>query len=115
MAGIERIAAERRRQIDEEGWTAEHDDGHADRSMARAAACYALEASGAPMRRTNNIPNLWPWHWSWWKPEGPLNESNIAYQIRNLTKAGALIAAEIDRLERADAWGAGRLRTERRR
>lgn len=34
----------------------------------------------------------WPWHSSWWKPSDD--------PIRNLVKAGALIAAEIDRLQR---------------
>jgi hypothetical protein len=33
----------------------------------------------------------WPWEWSFWKPRDP---------VRNLVIAGALIAAEIDRLQR---------------
>lgn len=41
MSGIEAIASERQRQIEQEGWTTEHDDTHADGEMARAAACYA--------------------------------------------------------------------------
>ncbi len=39
--GIELIAQERQRQVSEEGWTAEHDDGHTDQELARAASCYA--------------------------------------------------------------------------
>jgi hypothetical protein len=35
--GMELIADERKRQIDQEGWTAEHDDGHDGRELARAA------------------------------------------------------------------------------
>jgi hypothetical protein len=35
---------------------------------------------------------FWPWDQDWWKPSPD--------PIRNLVKAGALIAAEIDRLQR---------------
>lgn len=37
-------------------------------------------------------PREWPWDASWWKPSPD--------PIANLVKAGALIAAEIDRLQR---------------
>ena len=93
MTGIERISAERQRQIEKEGWTPEHDDEHREGELARAAACYALppkayEIEGLP-------PAIWPrgWDRKWWKPS-PDN------RIRELEKAGALIAAEIDRLQR---------------
>jgi hypothetical protein len=43
-SGVERIAAERKRQISAEGWTSEHDDAHEDGAMAMAAACYAAAA-----------------------------------------------------------------------
>ena len=39
--GAEMIAAERRRQVEKEGWTAEHDSGHPSGELAMAAACYA--------------------------------------------------------------------------
>lgn len=87
------IAAERQRQIADEGWTAEHDDEHDQEEIACAAATYALPTAfrkGAP---TINGTYLWPWANGWYKP-GP-------DRIRELTKAGALIAAEIDRLNRA--------------
>ncbi|HHG5409119.1 TPA: hypothetical protein ACPWMT_005896, partial [Pseudomonas aeruginosa] len=42
------VQAERRRQVEAEGWTPEHDDGHSHGQMARAAACYALAGSSAP-------------------------------------------------------------------
>lgn len=99
MKGIELIAAERQRQVEVEGWTPEHDAGHADGEMGRAAACYA---AGTPIYREiqsfnmgdqrlrhTHIMNVWPWAGDWY---GPTN------RIRDLTKAGALIAAEIDRL-----------------
>jgi len=37
------------------------------------------------------VPPIWPWEKSWWKPTP--ND-----RVKELVKAGALIAAEIDRL-----------------
>ena len=98
MSGIERIAAERQRQIEQEGWTPKHDDEHNDESLASAAAAYAIAGvyRSAYGEDTSEPPSDWPWDDSWWKPL-PDN------RIRELEKAGALIAAEIDRLERLKA------------
>lgn len=101
MTGCELISAERWRQINEEGWTAEHDDEHCNGELARAGACYALP----PMYRSKEIWSaplldlLWPWDSEWWKPghEHPKAHDD---RIRDLAKAGALIAAEIDRIQR---------------
>jgi hypothetical protein len=41
MTGAERIAAERQRQVEVEGYDASHDQGHHD-ELAAAAATYAL-------------------------------------------------------------------------
>ena len=95
MTGIERIAAERQRQLDQEGWTPEHDNQHTDAALALAALCYLKSAvccvvDGDPGEIKNQAG--WPWYFAWWKPS--------ADPIRNLEKAGALIAAEIDRLQR---------------
>lgn len=90
--GAELIAAERVRQINEEDWTADHDDQeHQFGELARAAASYALQhLQGAQVKTI--VEEVWPWQKEWWKPcEDP---------VRNLVKAGALIAAEIDRLNR---------------
>jgi hypothetical protein len=88
---IDEIAAERRRQIEAEGWTPEHDDEHDDGDLALAAACYAagdeVRASEPPH------PSLWPGHGDWWKPTD---------RRRDLIKAGALLVAEIERLDRAE-------------
>jgi hypothetical protein len=95
MSVIDEIAAERKRQISEEGWTPEHDDGHAQREMAIAAACYAAAPSMVRIEREwvpPDTPKNWPWHFSWWKP---------GLKRRNLIKAGALIVAEIERMDRA--------------
>jgi hypothetical protein len=89
MTGAELIAAERRRQVDAEGWTPGHDDEHSQGELRRAAACYlSTRADGM-----HSLGRFWPWEQSWWKPSPD--------PIRNLAKAGALIAAEIDRLQRA--------------
>ena len=88
-SGIELIVEERMRQITEEGWTAKHDDQHTEGELALAGACYAVSC----YRIFHFFNEFWPWDMKWWKPAGP---------IRNLTKAGALIAAEIDRLQRLE-------------
>lgn len=92
------VLAERQRQVEAEGWTAEHDDAHTDSEIAKAAACYAVGrmiVEGGPTH-FDNISRLWPWDPSWWKPTD---------RRRNLVKAGALILAEIERLDRLPSVG----------
>ncbi|MCK9446652.1 hypothetical protein M0Q50_07300 [bacterium] len=90
-SGIELITEERNRQIESEGYTPEHDSEHTDDSIACAAAMYALPERH---RHLNNwIPFCWQWSRKFWKPS-PDN------RIKELVKAGALIAAEIDRLQK---------------
>lgn len=104
MNGAELIAQERQRQIEEEGWTPEHDDEHTESELARAAICYTiagLHPSESPdgIYATEHFATVWwPARWaaSWWKPAG---------RVKNLIKAGALIAAEIDRLQRILSHG----------
>lgn len=96
MDGIARIAAERRRQVEREGWTAEHDDTHERGEMATCAAVYALpdyQRQYVGDGEGGAYPTLWPFDCYDWKPGD---------RIRELEKAGALIAAEIDRLLRAE-------------
>src|SRR5688572_22018623 len=112
LCGVELIAAERKRQVSEEGWTAEHDDTHGSGEMAIAAACYAAGPRRTHVRRMLNSARgmedagysydyseakpeqiSWPWDGEWHKPGKD--------RMRALVKAGALIAAEIDRLQRA--------------
>lgn len=88
------VLAERRRQIEAEGWTPEHDDMHSDGQMAAAAGYYAL-ACAYPHERDiggGHVPTYWPWAPSWWKPRDVRS---------NLVRAGALILAEVERLDRA--------------
>ena len=80
--GIELIADERARQIMVEGWTPQHDLRHREGVLAQAAACYI---DG----RSAYVDANWPFDDEWWKPKDPLS---------NLVRAGALIAAEIDRM-----------------
>jgi hypothetical protein len=92
MTGAERIAAERQRQIEIEGWDRLHDSQHTDGSLVYAAIRYAAQSrpDGANDDLRRMAWSYWGWHEDWWKPcDDP---------IRNLEKAGALIAAEIDRL-----------------
>lgn len=89
------VLAERRRQIEAEGWTPEHDDAHNNGELAEAAGCYALHHNDPGLK---GAPAWWPWHAAWWKPADPR---------RNLIKAGALILAELERLDRASAHGIG--------
>jgi len=101
MTGVGLIAAERQRQIEKEGWDAEHDDDHDGEQLAFAAVCYALPKRSMSLNYGLaeigvEITDLfWPWDEEWWKPT-PKN------RIRELEKAGALIAAEIDRLLRLE-------------
>lgn len=122
--GASLILTERYRQIQEEGWTPAHDAEHDRGELLKAARLYAeagqiaadgprtagivaryLERRGYeqdedyrrmvenPARHYfgwDKAPDEWPWDPSWWKPSPD--------PVANLVKAGALIAAEIDRL-----------------
>lgn len=95
MSGTELIADERKRQTEKLGWTPEHDDGHDGGQILDAAIAYAVAGlrQGRSPKADLDLVRLmyWPWEKKWWKPED---------RERNLVKAGALIAAEIDRLAR---------------
>jgi hypothetical protein len=91
--GAALIAAERKRQIESEKWTAEHDDEHDAGQMVEAAVTYALEATyDGPALKGTWFKKYWPWDDESFKPKNP---------PQDLIRAGALIAAEIDRLQRA--------------
>ncbi|MGY0790895.1 hypothetical protein ACW7BJ_16135 [Azospirillum argentinense] len=67
--------------------------------IAAAGAAYAAHASTWPTTAAEEYasrprPQIWPWGARWWKPKDPR---------RDLVRAGALIAAEIERLDRASA------------
>ena len=100
--GGQLIVNERKRQIEDEGWTTEHDDHHEDFELTRAARCYANHARFLGYPAPNVVLQDWPWGREWWKPEprGVNARMTKTESIRMLVKAGALIAAEIDRLQR---------------
>ena len=85
--GIQLITEERRRQIEVKGYTHINDKEHAVGELANAASCYAMIPD---IRPSELPPTQWPWL-DGWKP-------SPKKRIRELQKAGALIAAEIDRL-----------------
>ncbi|HFX0526298.1 hypothetical protein [Pseudomonas aeruginosa] len=80
------VQAERRRQITAEGWTPEHDDLYCAAELPRAAAAYILNGAN------DEAPAIWPFSAKWWKPRDARS---------NYVRAGALILAEIERLDRA--------------
>lgn len=94
MNGLERINAERFRQISDKGWTAIWDDRHTKGELLSAAECYAIvgDALAVGGEISGEIPKGWPWRAERWNPsEDP---------IGNWTRAGALYRAEADRLRR---------------
>lgn len=94
--GVGLIAQERERQVTKLGWTAEHDLEHKNGELAIAAACYALPKTfrdSLEKLEGYAAPVWWPFDDASWKP---------AERIKDLTRAGALIAAEIDRLLAAE-------------
>lgn len=84
------VLAERARQVSAEGWTPERDDQYTDCQLAAAAASYAVCGKDPKALKLMGV-TAWPWRDYWWKPE--------TYR-RNLEKAGALILAEIERIDR---------------
>lgn len=88
------VAEERRRQITDEQWTADHDDQHRPGMLVAAGEAYAHVArhliDGRPYETTTDVPPAWwPFDWSWWKPSPD--------PVRNMVKAAALACAEIDK------------------
>lgn len=87
---VQSVIAERQRHQSAEGWTPEHDDQYSKSQLLWASSCYVLNA----IHPFNRIPFGWPWTPEWWKPTNPR---------RDLVKAGALILAEIERIDRQEA------------
>lgn len=90
--GADLIREERRRQIEVEGYDAMHDRHHTPQVLCRAAMGYALHEDSSKLVADAAV-NLWPWDKEFYKPKD---------HLRNLVRAGALIAAAIDRLQKED-------------
>lgn len=104
--GVELIAEERQRQITYKGWITEYDDQHKYGQLAAAGSWYSDMAVAQTRAFEEGLAfdldemkfetmEFWPWDEVWCKPSTD--------PIRNLVKSGALIAAEIDRLQRLRA------------
>ena len=112
--GVERIAAERQRQVEEEQFDPDHDRRHVVGELAWAAVCYA-----APEQIYRQLKPAFgnkepvyvkfadPWPWQVEKYNGRSRAVRVNHWdkrgkhslLRRLEIAGALIAAEIDRLQ----------------
>jgi hypothetical protein len=106
MTGAQLIAAERLRQRLVKGYTSEHDAIHGDSALVSAAICYAeaalcVYAPDNPRAAASTVQPpahpYWPWGIDDYQCRPFADGAHGA--IRSLVKAGALIAAEIDRLE----------------
>ncbi|MBA1302743.1 hypothetical protein G7028_29895 [Pseudomonas carnis] len=96
-ASLQSVLAERIRQIQVHCFYPEQDEEYVNGDLAQAGACYAIEAAKQATETADAmrlVPEAWPWMAASWRPHD---------QRRNLVKAGALILAEIDRLDRAAA------------
>lgn len=85
MTGSDMIALERKRQVEVEGYDAQHDNNEQDGTLEKAAMAYLYSSIG---NRKEGM-KVWPWCLPFFKPKT---------QVRDLVRAGALIAAAIDRL-----------------
>lgn len=110
VSGVELIARERQRQIDVERYTPKHDDEHTDFSLAMAAACYAAPNLIYVQKNVGSDVHFCdPWPWERAQDKRRINgmlHGNTPFarsrdeRLRQLAIAGALIAAEIDRIQR---------------
>ena len=96
MTGADMIDAERARHASE-GYTAAHDDEHKQAELTNAAGAYLMAACNQVVLPDESLPSttppMWPFAQAYWKPHRD--------PVRNLVKAGALAAAEIDRILRS--------------
>ncbi len=90
------VLSERLRQEEVEGYTSERDNQYTLGQLADAASTYAFWARtwSLPHAECTHAPTMWPWAPETWKPQS---------QRQMLIKAGALILAEIERLDRQQA------------
>jgi len=101
--GIELIAEKRRQQIENKGYDSKHDSQYSKflpskSPLVFAAICYAMPDGGIDEFSNSGqfCKKYWPWNWESFKPGVG---AYPASRINELAKAGALIAAEIDRLQ----------------
>lgn len=96
------VFAERKRQIEQEQYSPEHDDEYDQNELIRAASSYLnhvvgrrwvceSKSFGVDVYQSEEAPDLWPWEPDFWKPKDPR---------RDLVRAAALIIAEIEKIDR---------------
>jgi hypothetical protein len=88
------VFVERERQVSGEGCSHTQDDAYVNGELVGAAIAYALSAMRELVPAAvlkDQLARFWPWGAHWWKPHG---------KRRDLVRAGALILAEIERLDR---------------
>ena len=90
MTGVDYIELERAEHFTKHGWTPEHDDQHRDGELVDAAIAYCMSADGNGAERGAIM--FWPTGWD----TKYFNETPTD-SIATLARAGAMIAAEIDR------------------
>lgn len=99
MSGVTLIGIERSRQIEDLEYNAAHDDFHRSSEIAIAAICYAIAAASEHVEGAHwLVRGLWPWS----VMEIPVPAYTVFGNddeacLNQLIKAGALVAAEIDR------------------
>ncbi|MEU8779988.1 hypothetical protein, partial [Streptomyces sp. NPDC048606] len=109
------VADERHRQIDEKGYSAEHDDEHAQEELAAAAAFYLLpswmnqdvvsvDANGAmeiaPLQQLVAGSAFNPSAWEGLSRLEDDPEDDVDIRIQNVVRGLALGTAELERLLR---------------
>lgn len=102
------VITEKRRIVDQEGYTPAHDDTHVSRELARAGVAYAqhyverqwlhtgLDGKGdfadPDSYKEDEAPDVWPDEWlKAWKPKNPR---------RDLIRSIALLLCEVERIDR---------------
>jgi hypothetical protein len=83
------VIAERRRQMEVEGWDTKHDDEHEPGELALAGAAYLVSGAGSPIKGRK----LWPWDHEFWKPD-------IIRRRRDFVRGLALGLAELEKYDR---------------
>lgn len=84
------VIAERRRQIEVEGFSPEHDDREYKKGeLAANGAAYLLSAAGSPYLGER----MWTWNKDWWKPD-------LARPRRDYVRGLALGLAGLEQLDR---------------
>lgn len=94
--GVTAIAQERRGQIEREGYAPSEDDAYTAGELAQAACAYITWEWSEAHDRDRHLALHWPMGWGLaaFKPKDRRSD---------LVRAGALLAAEIDRLDRKAA------------